>query len=348
MDISQLIRPNIAALTPYRSARDIFSTDESDWIFLDANENPYETGMNRYPDPWQAQVKKKLAAIKGVSSSNILLGNGSDEVIDLLIRTFCNPGRDNLIVLPPTYGMYGVTAQVNDVSIREVALTPDFQPDVQAILTASDERSKLLFLCSPNNPTGNLMDPKRVQQLLDRFPGIVVIDEAYIDFSEVESWINHLTTHENLVVLQTMSKAHGMAGIRLGMAYAHEEVIAVLNKVKPPYNINQLTQDAVIRYLESVGYKNSEVRGLVDERTSLERRLSDLSCVKRVYPSSANFLLVRMDQAKKRYEQLLDQKIVTRDRSGLPGCEQTLRISVGTAEENEALIATLKELCNGI
>ncbi|WP_139275969.1 histidinol-phosphate transaminase [Sinomicrobium oceani] len=342
--IDQLVRPNVAALKPYSSARDEFEDFDADMVFIDANENPNETDVNRYPDPQQRKVKEVLAKQQDTDVKNILLGNGSDEVLDLLYRAFCEPASDNVITLPPTYGMYKVLAAINNVENREVLLSPDFQPRVKDILGAADERTKLLFLCSPNNPTGNSFSEDLVAELLEQFAGLVVIDEAYIDFSGRESWLKRLSDYPNLVITQTLSKAYGMAGIRLGICYASEEIIAVLNKIKPPYNVNELTQQRAWKRLLESGKVGVEIGEIKEQKTRLYTELQQVDYVAEVYPSDANFILARVDDAGKRYDQLISQGIVARNRTTQPLCENCLRFTVGTAEENEKLIRVLREL----
>lgn len=343
-NIKNMVRESVDQLKPYSSARDEYVSDGSEMIFLDANENPFENGVNRYPDPYQRSLKSLLAEQKGVSESNMLLGNGSDEVLDLIYRAFCEPNRDNIITLPPTYGMYKVLAGINAVENREVLLTPDFEPNIPETLKVVDGNTKLLFICSPNNPTGNTFAVDKVQQLLESFPGLVVIDEAYIDFSEEESWVSKLAGYPNLIVTQTLSKAYGLAGIRLGICYASEEIIAILNKIKPPYNVNQLTQQQALQRLLNQDAVATEVEQILRERTSLIEALNALAFVQEIYPTDANFVLAKVDDANKRYQQLLEQKVVVRNRSTQPLCENTLRFTVGTPEENKTLIAILKQL----
>lgn len=343
-NIGKIVRDTIKALKPYSSARDEYVSDGSTMIFLDANENPFENGVNRYPDPYQRSLKAVLAEQKGVSESNMLLGNGSDEVLDLIYRAFCEPNQDNIITLPPTYGMYKVLAGINAVENREVLLTSDFEPDVPAILSAVDENTKLIFICSPNNPTGNSFKKEYVGKLLESFSGLVVIDEAYIDFSEQESWLSSLNNYPNLIVTQTLSKAYGLAGIRLGICCASEEIIAILNKIKPPYNVNQLTQQKALQRVLNEDAVQQEVVQILEERANLKQALQELDFVEQLYPSNANFVLAKVDDADKRYQQLLDQHVVVRNRSTQPLCENTLRFTVGTPTENKALIAILKKL----
>lgn len=343
-DLNTLVRESVQKLQPYSSARDEYVSDGSEMLFLDANENPFDNGVNRYPDPYQRSLKLLLAEQKGVSESQILLGNGSDEVLDLIYRTFCEPNQDNIITLPPTYGMYKVLSGINAVENREVLLTDDFEPNVKEILGVVDAKSKLLFICSPNNPTGNSFKKERIEQLLASFSGLVVIDEAYIDFSKDESWLSQLNNYPNLIVTQTLSKAYGLAGIRLGICYASEEIIKVLNKIKPPYNVNQLTQQRALERVLNQDLVNKEILQILQERDQLITALNNLGFVKKIYPTDANFVLAKVDNANKRYQQLLEKQVVVRNRSTQPLCENTLRFTVGTPDENKKLIATLKEL----
>ena len=344
LDLNNLIRPNVLKMKAYSSARDEFKSIGDSMIFLDANENPFGTDVNRYPDPQQRELKQILVAKEDIGTDQILLGNGSDEVLDLLFRAFCEPGKDNVISLPPTYGMYKVLADLNNIENREVLLTQDFQPDVPKIMEAVNANSKLLFICSPNNPTGNLISEKNVKELLTRFNGLVVIDEAYIDFAKAESWVNKLNEFPNLIVTKTLSKAYGMAGIRLGICYASAEIIAVLNKIKPPYNINSLTQQWAIQELSDTKRVSCEIAGLNSEKEKLTEVLGQLSFVEKVFSSDANFVLIKVDAATKRYQQILEKGVVVRNRSSQPLCENTLRISIGTPEENLNLIKTLQTL----
>ncbi len=342
--LKNITRENIKGLKPYSSARDEYLSDGSEMVFLDANENPFENGVNRYPDPQQRSLKAVLAGQKGIEAENLLLGNGSDEVLDLLFRAFCEPKEDNIISLPPTYGMYKVLSGINDIENREVLLTEDFQPDVTEILKTIDERSKILFICSPNNPTGNSISKERIVQLLQEFKGIVVIDEAYIDFSPNESWVSYLSEFPNLVITQTLSKAYGMAGIRLGICIASKEIIAVLNKIKPPYNVNGLTQLKALERVLATSMVSQEVLEILNERNKLIEVLSKVSFIITIYPTDANFVLVKVDDADKRYSQLLKKGIVIRNRSTQALCENTLRFTVGTSTENQKLIEVLKEI----
>lgn len=343
-DLNKLVRPNIAGLKPYSSARDEYQANGQEMIFLDANENPFQTDVNRYPDPQQRNLKAELSKLKQIPEGNILLGNGSDEVLDLLFRAFCEPKQDNIITLPPTYGMYKVLAGINDIENREVLLTSDFQPDVKRILETASENTKMLFLCSPNNPTGNSFSEEKIQELLENFKGLVVIDEAYIDFSQKESWLNRLEEYPNLVVTQTLSKAFGMAGIRLGICYASSNIISILNRIKPPYNVNELTQLRAFNRIKDPKKIYLEVSDILNERLNLSKVLVQVNFVEKVYDSDANFVLVKVDDAGHRYEQLLERGIVIRNRTTQPLCENTLRFTVGTPTENKKLIEALKSL----
>ncbi len=343
MNIKDLIRPTIKALKPYSSARDEFQGVPADMVFLDANENPFENGVNRYPDPHQNKLKSIISEIKNVSTQNILLGNGSDEVLDLVFRMFCEPNKDNVIILPPTYGMYEVLANLNAIETIKVPLSGTFQPNVDEILNITNSNSKLLFLCSPNNPTGNSFSVNSVEQLLKSFNGIVVIDEAYIDFSKEQSWLQRLEEFPNLIVTQTLSKAYGMAGIRLGICYASTEIISVLNAIKPPYNVNELTQQKAIENLKKDLAKH-QIADILKERSVLITELKSINFVSKIYPSDANFILIKVDDANKRYNQLISKGIVIRNRTTQYGCDNCLRITVGTAFENKKLITEFREL----
>lgn len=344
MNIYNLIRPSIKEIKPYSSARDEFKGATGNLIFLDANENPFDNGVNRYPDPQQLELKKSISKLKQVPIENILLGNGSDEVLDLLIRVFCEPNKDNILVLPPTYGMYEVLANVNAVEIIRVELSVAFQPDTELILKSANAQSKIMFLCSPNNPTGNSFETAKVEELLKKFKGIVVIDEAYIDFSEQESWINRLREFPNLVISQTLSKAYGMAGIRLGICCASEEIISVLNTIKPPYNINQLSQQKAIEQLKLSNVVLQQTEMLIKEREIVSNELNKLKFITKVNPSDANFILIKVDDADKRYGQLMKKGIIIRNRTNEPLCENCLRLTIGTSIENQQLISALKSL----
>lgn len=343
-DLDNLVRNSLKGLQPYASARDEYVSDGSRMVFLDANENPFENGVNRYPDPQQRGLKEILSEQKGVNTENILLGNGSDEILDLVFRAFCEPKADNVITLPPTYGMYKVLAGINNVENKEVLLTDTFEPNVADILDVADKFSKLVFLCSPNNPTGNSFSEEYIHKLLTNFSGLVVLDEAYIDFSKKESWVNRLRKYPNLIVTQTLSKAYGMAGIRLGVCYASKEVIAILNKIKPPYNVNELTQQRAVERLVDTDLVVSEVSKILEEKDKLKKALKPIKFIEHVYPSDANFILVKVDDAHKRYAQLLERGIVVRNRTTQPLCENTLRFTIGTKEENRELVGALNSI----
>ena len=343
-NLQKLIRPNVLKMKAYSSARDEFKELGAEKVFIDANENPYENGLNRYPDPQQRNVKAKLAEIKGVSIENILLGNGSDEVLDLIFRAFCNPGRDNVIILPPTYGMYKVLANLNDIEIREVLLEATFQPNTSLILESIDQFTKLIFICSPNNPTGNSINAEYVENILENFNGIVVIDEAYIDFSKNESWIEKLDHYPNLIVTQTFSKALGSAAIRLGVCYASKEITAVLNKIKPPYNINNLTQKAALDRLRDIRLSYREINEIKESKELFLNYLNNNKKVKKAFPSDANFVLAQVDNANLRYQQLVDKGVVVRNRTNEALCENCLRFTIGTREEIEKLMDIFSNL----
>jgi len=344
-DINNLVRENVKSMKPYSSARDEFEDfDTADMIFLDANENPFENGVNRYPDPQQSNVKKVLAKLKNVKPNQILLGNGSDEVLDLIFRAFCEPKVDNVITLPPTYGMYGVLANINAVENREVLLSEDFQPRVEEILQAVDSNTKIIFLCSPNNPTANSFSDESVVYLLQNFKGLVVIDEAYIDFSKKQSWMNELDEYPNLIITQTLSKAYGLAGIRLGICYASAEIISILNKIKPPYNVNELTQKRALERLSEPEKIKSEIASIIEQREELLKVLVDIKFVEKIYPTEANFILIKVDDANKRYNELIAKGIVIRNRTTQPLCDNCLRLTIGTEIENTKLIEALKSV----
>ncbi|MFN8714523.1 MAG: histidinol-phosphate transaminase [Bacteroidota bacterium] len=332
-DFQKLLRANIRDLIPYSSARAEFKGSASVW--LDANENafgsPLETAYNRYPDPMQMKLKKQLSGIKGLLPDCMFVGNGSDEAIDLLIRACCNPGIDNVLICPPTYGMYEVSANINNVEVRRVQLLPDFQLDLERISEAVDEQTKIIFLCSPNNPTGNCLNREDIEIVLNNFNGLVVIDEAYINFSRQRSFIPELTEYPNLVILQTLSKAWGLAGLRIGMAFAAPEIIEVMNKIKPPYNVSEVTQTLAAEALSKTEEINKQIRETVQQREWLKQELAQFSFVQKIYPSDANFLLVKMDDPKTVYNHLSSKGIVVRDRSSVSGCEGCLRITVGTS-----------------
>lgn len=344
-ELEKLIRPNIRQLKPYSSARDEFSGEAK--VFLDANENslgsPLTKWYNRYPDPHQRAIKEKLSVVKGIAAEHIFLGNGSDECIDLLFRSFCEPGKDNVIICPPTYGMYEVSANINDVLIKKAPLLEDFQLDLVHLENLVDAHTRIIWLCSPNNPTGNSLNRTDIETILNNFNGIVVIDEAYINFAKQKSFIQELTDYPNLVVLQTFSKAWGLAGLRLGMAFASAAIIEVLDKVKPPYNINQATQELVLKALDEVGQVNDMIRILVDMREALAAVFRSMPTVETVYPSDANFILVKIKEARAVYEFLLEKGIVLRDRSNVQLCENCLRITIGTEKENTILVDAMQE-----
>jgi histidinol-phosphate aminotransferase len=345
-DFNSLLRPHIAKLQPYTSARDEYTGKEG--VFLDANENPFgsitEQDFNRYPDPYQSALKAEISKIKAVRPTQIFLGNGSDEAIDLLYRAFCNPGKDNVILLPPTYGMYEVSANINDVEIRKVSLTEDFQLQPERILQAVDVNSKILFICSPNNPSANKVNREDILFLLKNFHGLVVVDEAYIDFSDEPSFITVLDRYPNLLVMQTFSKAWGLAALRLGMAFAREDIIRILNKIKPPYNISGLTQDTVLAAINDKAKVDKMIQEILAEREFLKSELENFDFVNKIYPSHANFLLVKLPNANQVYDDLIEEKVIVRNRAKVLLCEDCLRITVGTREENELLLKALRKI----
>lgn len=342
-NLNNLLRENIRNLIPYSSARDEFSGEAK--VFLDANENslgsPLPKWYNRYPDPYQHKLKEAISKIKGIEPEHIFLGNGSDECIDLLYRCFCNPGIDNTIICPPTYGMYEVSAYINDIEVRKAPLLDDFQLDLIHIENLIDKNTKIIWVCSPNNPTGNSFRREDIEMVLNNFHGIVLIDEAYINFSKQKSFIGELMEYPNLVVMQTFSKAWGLAALRLGIAFASTEIISLLNKIKPPYNINQATQELALKAFEEVGQVNDMIHELVSMREALKEVFERMPIVETVYPSDANFLLVKIKDARKIYEYLLTKGIVVRDRSNVKLCDNCLRITVGTEDENTLLIDAL-------
>ncbi|WP_255366923.1 histidinol-phosphate transaminase [Mucilaginibacter sp. OK268] len=343
-NINNILRENIKNLTPYSSARDEYQGEAS--VFLDANENafgsPLNQQFNRYPDPLQYQLKKRITEIKGVPPRNIFIGNGSDEAIDILFRSFCNPGVDNVIIVPPTYGMYQVSANINDVEARKILLTEDYQLNLEGIAEAIDEHTKLIFICSPNNPTGNSINRADVETLLANFNGLVIVDEAYINFSRQKTFIQELTEYANLVVLQTLSKAWGLAGLRVGMAFASEEIIEVMNKVKPPYNVNEASQQLALEALANIDQINSWIKETLTQRDRLVLELKNFDFVLDIYPSDANFILVKTTDANKIYDYLVSKGIIIRNRSKVELCEGCLRITVGTPDENTTLLQTLQ------
>lgn len=342
MNLTLLVRKNVLALKPYSSARDEFEGEAS--VFLDANENPYSNNYNRYPDPHQRKLKEVISKIKSVKPDQIFIGNGSDEAIDLLFRAFCEPGVDNVIIPEPTYGMYSVSAAINAVDVKSVRLTADFDVDVEAVLKVAGANSKLLFLCSPNNPSGNLLSFEKVKVLIQKFNGIVVVDEAYIDFTGYEGFMPLLNQYSNLVVLQTFSKAWGLAGLRLGLCFASDEIISVLNKIKPPYNIGSHTQQIALEKLKGIDLKDIQVKEVISERTKLAAELKSIDKVVYIYRSDANFILVKIKSARQVYRSLLKKGIVVRDRSNVVLCDDCLRITVGTPEENSKLVEALRTL----
>ncbi len=342
-NLNNLVRDNIRQLKPYSSARSEFTGNAK--IYLDANENSFGSPLtkwyNRYPDPLQLEVKKKLATIKNVDAENMLLGNGSDECIDLLIRAFCNPKEDNVIICPPTYGMYEVYAHINDVPVKEVPLTTNYQLNLEGLEESINSKTKIIFLCSPNNPTGNSLDREDIEMIVNNFDGIVAVDEAYINFSRQRSFVPELKDYPNLVVMQTLSKAWGLAALRLGMIFASKEIIAILNKIKPPYNINQPAQELALKALDNLEDVNAMIKETVTERAVLIKELTALPMVQKVYPTEANFVLVKMDGATGIYNYLKEQGIIVRNRSNVLLCEDSLRITVGTPEQNSQLIDQL-------
>lgn len=340
MEIKNLIRENIAELKPYSSARDEYSGEAM--VFLDANENPFNQPYNRYPDPLQRQLKEEIAKIKKVSPENIFLGNGSDEPIDLLYRAFCEPGIDNIVSISPTYGMYQVAADINNIEVKKIPLNESFDIVADDLLKAANQNTKLIFLCSPNNPTGNCLNPGEIKKTIENFKGIVVIDEAYIDFAQSKSLLHELENYQNLVVLQTFSKAWGMAGIRLGMAFASSEIINILNKIKYPYNLSILTQKKALELIEKAGDVQKWVKLLVAERKRMAELLKDFSFVSKVFPSDANFLLVKMHDPNIIYNYLVERGIIVRNRSKIHLCNGSLRITIGSPNENEILLRALK------
>ncbi len=337
-DVLRLVRKNILSLAPYSTARDEYKGELG--VFLDANENPFENGYNRYPDPRQQKLKAILSEVKSMPAEQMFLGNGSDEAIDLCYRIFCEPRVDNAVTISPTYGMYRVAADINDVEVREVSLNPDFSLPVEKLLNMCDEHTKLMFICSPNNPTGNIYPIEQIRKLLSGFSGILVVDEAYIDFASQESVTTLLVEYKNLIVLQTLSKAYGLAALRLGLAFADETIMELFAKVKYPYNINLAGMEQAERLLKR--NVQEEIVQLKRERERLTSSLALLPGVKKVYPSDANFLLVKVEDARGMYEHLIAQQIIVRDRSHVAGCEECLRITVGTPAENDRLITIMK------
>ena len=344
MNLQSIIRPAIRNMKAYSSARDEFQNTADDLVFLDANENPYSNNLNRYPDPQQRLLKHELAQLKTISTEQILIGNGSDEVLDLLIRACCEPNQDAILTMPPTYGMYNVLAHLNAVENQEVPLTSEFQMDTESVLNAIHSNTKLILICSPNNPSGNVLNYTAIEQILIQFKGLVIIDEAYIDFSSHPSWLSRLEEFPNLVITQTLSKAYGLAGIRLGICYASSKIISVLNKIKPPYNINTLTQSSALNGILNQNILKRQIEVILAERDILIHKLGQFHFVKTVFPSDSNFVLVRVDDANLRYSQLIQNGIIVRNRHGQLHCDNCLRITVGTPEENLKLIQILNNL----
>lgn len=342
MNLEQLVRKNVWNMKPYSSARDEFKGEAS--VYLDANENPLNDKYNRYPDPLQWVLKEKITGVKGIAPEYIFLGNGSDEPIDLVIRIFCEPRIDNIVAIDPTYGMYQVCADVNDIEYRKVLLDDNFDLDADKLLEKADRNTKLIFLCSPNNPTGNLLNRKKIEKILSSFGGIVIVDEAYIDFASETTWLNELDKYPNLIILQTFSKAWGLAAVRLGMAFASPEIIKLFNKVKYPYNVNILTQNFVSGELDKLELRKEWISTLLKGRDYLKNELPKLSFVEKIYPTDANFLLVKVDDANRLYKQLADKGVIVRNRNSVSLCAGCLRITVGTDEENKTLIETLQSL----
>ncbi|WP_353096789.1 histidinol-phosphate transaminase [Empedobacter brevis] len=344
-NLDSIIRPNVKAMKAYSSARDEFQEINDDFIFLDANENPFNNGLNRYPDPLQRNVKSILSKLKNVAAEQILLGNGSDEVLDLIFRAFCEPNQDNVIVISPSYGMYHVLANLNAVEYRKSLLSEaDFQPKIEDVFSKVDDHTKMIFLCSPNNPTGEIIKKESILKIVNRFNGLVIIDEAYIDFATEPSWIGEIKNYPNVIVTQTLSKAVGLAGIRLGILYASQEIVDVLNKIKPPYNINQLTQLKAIEILNNYRKVIETTNTILQQKQALENALTEISFVEKIYPSDANFILIKVDNANKRYNQLVEKGIVIRNRNNDDLCKNCLRITVGTEVENQKLIQTFKTI----
>ena len=341
-DLKDLVRPNIWEMQPYSSARDEFHGSAS--VFLDANENPYNTPYNRYPDPMLLFLKDRISELKGVGVDSIFLGNGSDEPIDLIIRAFCEPAIDSIVSIAPSYGMYEVAANINNVEFRKVELTKSFELDAERVLEAANAWVKVIYLCSPNNPTGNSLEREKLYKILNTFSGIVVIDEAYIDFSSEPSFLSELERFPNLIVLQTLSKAWGAAGIRLGMAFASPKIIAILNKIKYPYNVNMLTQEQALEILNNEERMKEQLRSILSERIRLQAALPLLNCVNKIYPTDANFILADVENANATYKALVKKGVIVRNRNNVTLCRGCLRITVGTPKENDALLAVLKKL----
>jgi histidinol-phosphate aminotransferase len=345
MNIDTLVRKNVKNMSSYSSARDDFKKEnDKKLIYLDANESPFDNGINRYPDNKHTELKKVVSDIKNVNINQVIFGNGTDEILDLIVRVFCNPNKDKIITLPPTYGMYDIIAKTNEVENIEIPLKSDFSIDTEKILSLKTSNIKILFLCSPNNPTGNSFDTNELTDLIKGFNGIVVVDEAYIDFSSKQSLISLINDNNNLIITQTMSKAYGMAGIRLGMGFSNQKIINYLNKIKPPYNINVLTERKALKELNKIDEIEKNITIVLEQRNLLVSCLEKLDFVEKIYKSDANFLLVKVDNADLRYNQLLENGIVVRNRSNQPLCQNCLRITIGTKNENNSLIKTLNEL----
>lgn len=345
INILKMARPSVIDLKPYASAKEEFKNFDQDLVYLDANENPYENGLNRYPDPNQTSLKQRISSIKQVPADQILLGNGSDEILDMIFRVFFEPGKDNIMISVPTFGMFEVLSNINDIICKKVLLTDDFQLDVESLKANIDEQTKAVFICSPNNPTGNVMKEEDILKLLE-LELLVIVDEAYIDFAEAESWTKRLSDFNNLIVCQTFSKAYGLAGIRLGACYADKQIIDLLKKIKMPYNVNVLTQQKALEYLQNEDTRTLEVNKILTNRQLLERELSTVSFIKKIYPSDSNFLLVKVDDANKRYHELIGMGLVIRNRTREPLCDNCLRITVGTSKENKKLMQALRALDN--
>ena len=342
MDVLEFLRPHIKSLKAYSSARDEFSEISTDLTFIDANENPFQTIVNRYPDPLQNKLKTEWSKYMGIPINQIMFGNGSDEVLDLIFRAFCEPEQDNVVILPPTYGMYEVLAQLNNIEVKKAELDKNFQPNTASILKLVNENTKLLFICSPNNPSANDLKENLIKDLIKSFKGIIIIDEAYIDFSSQKSFVSYIDKHPNVIVTQTFSKAFGLAGIRLGICYATPQIINVFNKIKPPYNVNELTQKKALERIQNIDVVKKEVQTIIDQREFLIKELKAINCVDKVFASDANFILARVDDANLRYKQLIDNGIVVRNRTTQPLCHNCLRFTVGTKSENLKLISILK------
>ena len=343
LDILKMVRPSIKSLKPYASAKDEFKDFDQELIYLDANENPYENGLNRYPDPHQLELKQRISQIKKVPVENILLGNGSDEILDMIFRVFFEPGQDNIIINTPTFGMFKVLAGINNVGSTEVLMTDDFQLDIVSVKKAVNKDTKAIFICSPNNPTGNVIAERSIMELLE-LDVLVIVDEAYIDFSNTSSWSLRIKDYNNLIVTQTFSKAYGLAGIRLGACFANTEIIELLKKVKMPYNVNVLTHRTAIKYLENEKLREQEIFEIKENRNKLSKDVLKIGFVKKVYASDSNFILVKVDDANKRYGQLIDKELVIRNRTNEPLCENCIRITVGTPEENKFLLKSMAYL----